>query len=115
MNGMTRAAYEKRSARRLASARTDRRPGSRCGRPIPNHSELGEFIQTEMRSCARFVIEEHPSGLRVLDTCTDRLMDTDQIRAYRSQLELERGDWAPTRTRDARPHDTHATARRGGA
>ena len=67
----------------------------RCGRPIPYDSELGRFVREEMRASSRFSVQEHPGGVRVLDTWTDRFMDTDQIRAHRTRLELDRGDWSP--------------------
>lgn len=103
MHGTTRTTPCASSTRSTGGAGTRRH----SGRPIPYHSELGDFIEAEMRHCRRFDVQEHPSGLRVLDERTGAFMDTDQIRAYRSQLELERGEWAPVRCDVENVYRTH--------
>jgi len=86
MDGVTSPAAGKRRMRTKGGNSARRN----SGRPIPRHSELWEFIQTEMRRCSRFEV-------RVYDSWAGSFMDTDQIRAHRSRVELDRGDWAPTR------------------
>lgn len=105
MHGTTSTTPCASPTRRTGGAGTRRH----SGRPIPYHSELGDFIEAEMRHCRRFEVQEHPSGLRVLDERTGAFMDTDQIRAYRSQLELERGEWAPARRHVENVYRTHDT------
>jgi len=68
---------------------------AKAGRPIPWDSELAEFVLEEMRGNNRFIVDALDNGVKVYDTWrgSDALMDTHDIRAYRSKVELEREDF----------------------